>query len=112
MHQIGLLIGGQDKSASGGATFERLNPLTHEAVTRAAAATVADARAAADSVDAAFPEWSELGPNARRAFLLKAADWMQTRVEDFVAAMMEEIGSTAPWAGFNVKLAADMLREA
>jgi vanillin dehydrogenase len=112
MNEIGLLIGGRVLSAGGEATFDRLNPLTNEAVTRAAAATVADARAAADAADAAFPEWSELGPNARRALLLKAADMMQARVEDFVAAMAGEIGSTALWAGFNVKLAADMLREA
>jgi vanillin dehydrogenase len=112
MNEIGLLIGGQNLSAGGVATFDRLNPLTNNPVTRAAAATVADARAAADAADAAFSEWSELGPNARRALLLKAADLMQARVEDFVAAMMGEIGSTALWARFNVKLAADMLREA
>ena len=112
MNEIGLLIGGQYLSAGGVATFDRLNPLTNKPVTRAAAATVADARAAADAADAAFSEWSELGPNARRALLLKAADLMQARVEDFVAAMMGEIGSTALWAGFNVKLASDMLREA
>jgi len=112
MNEIGLLIGGRVVPAGGVATFDRLSPLTNEPVTRAAAATLADARAAVDAAEAAFPEWSELGPNARRALLLKAADLMQSRVEDFVAAMMGEIGSTALWAGFNVKLAADMLREA
>src|SRR5262249_42844481 len=112
MNEIGLLIGGQSLSAGGVATFDRLNPLTNKTVTRAAAATVADARAAVDAAAVAFSEWSDLGPNARRALLLKAADLIQARVEDFVAAMMGEIGSTALWAGFNVKLAADMLREA
>ncbi|HKX31598.1 MAG TPA: aldehyde dehydrogenase [Blastocatellia bacterium] len=112
MNEISLLIGGQDVAAGGGATFDRLDPLTNEVATRAAAATIADARAAVDAAGAAFPAWAEMGPNARRTLLLKAADLMQSRVGDFIAAMMSEIGATAAWAGFNVKLAAEMLREA
>jgi hypothetical protein len=38
MNEIGLLIGGQVVPAGGVATFDRLNPLTNEPVTRAAAA--------------------------------------------------------------------------
>jgi len=38
MNEIGLLIGGQNLSAGGVATFDRLNPLTNKTVTRAAAA--------------------------------------------------------------------------
>jgi acyl-CoA reductase-like NAD-dependent aldehyde dehydrogenase len=42
----------------------------------------------------------------------KAADLLQARVADFTSAMMEETGATAAWAGFNVHLASQMLREA
>ena len=57
-----------------GTTFDRLNPVTGEVATTAPAATVADAKAAVDAAAAAFPAWSALGPNARRAVLTKAAD--------------------------------------
>jgi acyl-CoA reductase-like NAD-dependent aldehyde dehydrogenase len=60
----------------------------------------------------AFEAWSETGPSARRALLLKAADLMESRTNDFTKLMLEETGATAPWAGFNVHLAAGILREA
>ena len=63
MNEIGLLIGGENLPAVGVATFDRLNPLTNKPATRAAAATVVDACAAADAAEAAFSEWSDLGPN-------------------------------------------------
>jgi len=37
---------------------------------------------------------------------------MESRVEQFARLMLEETGATKPWAGFNVMLAAGMLREA
>ncbi|WP_201841122.1 aldehyde dehydrogenase [Microvirga zambiensis] len=109
---INLLIDGRDAAASTGATFERRDPISGEVASRAAAASVADAQAAADAAAAAFPAWSKLGPNARRAALLKAADLLEGRVADFVTLMATEIGATVGWAQFNVKLAAGMLREA
>ena len=42
----------------------------------------------------------------------KAADLMEQRAAEFVAVGVEEIGGTAGWYHFNVKLAAGMLREA
>ncbi|MBV8912361.1 MAG: aldehyde dehydrogenase family protein, partial [Acetobacteraceae bacterium] len=110
--QIDLLIGGRAKPADAGATFGRSNPVDGKVATVAAAASVKDANAAADAAERAFPAWSQLGPNARRAVLLKAADLMQARVEDFVAAMTAETGATAGWARFNVMLGASNLREA
>ena len=61
MDQLGLLIANEDHQASGGATFERRNPISGEVATRAAAATVEDARRAADAAAAAFPAWSGSG---------------------------------------------------
>ncbi|MEP6908413.1 MAG: aldehyde dehydrogenase [Pseudoxanthomonas sp.] len=107
-----LLIGADYVAAEAGATYERLNPLDGSVATRAAAATVADAGKAAAAAAAAFPAWSETGPNARRALLLKAADGLSARADDFVAAMKTEIGATEGWARFNVMLASSMLREA
>ena len=55
---------------------------------------------------------SQSGPNERRALLLKAADALEAKRADFIAAMGAETGAAAMWAGFNVMLAAGMLREA
>ncbi|CAN5880518.1 aldehyde dehydrogenase [soil metagenome] len=94
------------------ATFERLNPVTGEVATTAPAATVEDANAACDAAAAAFPVWSALGPNARRALLNKAADALEAKAPQFIEAMMGEIGATQGWAGFNLMLAAGIVREA
>jgi acyl-CoA reductase-like NAD-dependent aldehyde dehydrogenase len=93
-------------------TFDRLNPVTGEVATTASAATVADANAAVEAAAAAFPAWSALGPNARRALLNKAADALAARADTFVDAMMGEIGATEGWARFNLMLAVGMVREA
>ena len=74
MFDVGLMINNAESKASTGATFDRLNPMTGEVASRAAAATVEDATRAADAAAAAFPAWSEMGPGARRALLNKAAD--------------------------------------
>jgi acyl-CoA reductase-like NAD-dependent aldehyde dehydrogenase len=73
---------------------------------------VADANAAADAAQAAFAEWSQIGPHTRRAKLLAAADELEARTEAFIQHMVDETGATPGWAGFNVHIAAGMLREA
>jgi len=112
MNSVSLLINGQNLPAAGGATFDRISPLSGEVATRAAAATVDDAKTAVDAAAAAFPAWSELGPNERRARLLKAADLMEARTGEFIELMMAETGAAPMWAGFNAKLGASILREA
>jgi vanillin dehydrogenase len=110
--QVDLFINNADVKATGGATFDRLNPLTGEVASRAAAATPQDAIRAVDAAAAAFPAWSEVAPGARRALLNKAADLLASKADAFAPMMGAETGATAMWAGFNCALAADMLREA
>src|SRR5216683_1100847 len=112
MTEVQLLIGDRDSAAAGAATFVRQNPISGEVATRAAAASTDDAIAAAEAAAEAFPAWSALGPHERRKKLLRAADLLEARTSDFISVMMDEIGATAGWAGFNVYLAAQMLREA
>jgi vanillin dehydrogenase len=112
MTEVQLLIGDRDAAATGAATFVRNNPVSGEVATRAAAATADDAILAAETAAEAFPAWSALGPHERRKKLLHAADLLEAATPDFISVMVDEIGATAPWAGFNVYLAAQMLREA
>jgi benzaldehyde dehydrogenase (NAD) len=92
--------------------FQRLNPLTGEVASRALAMTPAAAQNVASRAGAAFALWSTFGPNSRRELLTKAAVALEARKDDFVAAMMAEVGATAGWALFNLTLAAGMVREA
>ncbi|MGJ7484157.1 aldehyde dehydrogenase family protein [Variovorax sp. LT2P21] len=112
MQRIDMLIDGQRTAATGGATFERRNPLDGQVATCAPAATAADAVAAVEAAAKAFPAWAALGPGARRALLLKAAHALEARAEDFARTMAAETGASGMWAGFNVHLAAGMLTEA
>ena len=107
-----MLIAGEWCTARDGRTFDRFNPATGALASRAPAAGVADADAAIDAAHRAFPAWAALAPTERRRRLLKAADLMDARIDAFVATGVAETGATPGWLGFNVTLAANMLREA
>ncbi len=92
--------------------FERINPMTGEVASSSEAMQVSDISAICEKAQAGFGQWSQQGPNARRAVLLAAASALESKKDDFVEAMMNEIGATAGWAMFNLMLATSMLREA
>ena len=112
MSDLSMLINGLKVSAEKGATFERRNPLDGSVATRAPAASPADAVMAADAAAEAFKSWSQTGPSERRALLLKAADALEAKTPQFIEAVAAETGAPGMWAGFNVMLAAGMIREA
>lgn len=100
MRSVKLLIGGADRAASDGKTFDLHSPVSGEIVSRAAAATLEDADAAVAAASAAFPAWVALSPGGRRMKLLAAADEMDARAAEFVAVGVEETGGTAGWYHF------------
>lgn len=112
MYEVPMWVNGQPTNAQNNRTYEVKNPISGAVVTTAAAASVADARAAADAAAAAFPRWSQQTPGERRSVLLKAADNLAAKAEEAGQRVMQEMGGTAMWGGFNVHLAASMLREA
>lgn len=107
-----LLINNRDLAATGDAQFDCRNPVSGEVVTRAAAASVADATAAVDAAAAAFVPWGDVLSAQRQRLLYAAADLLLARSDRFEAAILAETGTTAAWARFNCQLAADILREA
>ncbi|MBL8324242.1 MAG: aldehyde dehydrogenase family protein [Rubrivivax sp.] len=109
---LSMLINGLSVSAEKGATFDRRNPLDGSVATRAPAASAADAVAACDAAAEAFKTWKDTGPSERRMLLLKAADALEAKTPKFIEAVPAETGATGMWAGFNVMLAAGMIREA
>ena len=107
-----LLIGGDSVPALDGRTTDDLNPFTGEVHAVIAAASPADVTRAVDAAEKAAAEWAATTPSARRAILLKAADLLEARTPEVVALMAAEVGGVGGWAGFNVALAANVLREA
>lgn len=112
MSNLSMLINGLKVTSEQGTTFERRNPLDGTVATRAQAASPHDAEMACEAAAEAFKTWSETGPSERRALLLKAAERLEAKTPEFVEAVPAETGATAMWAGFNVFLAAGMIREA
>ena len=112
MNEAMLLIDGKSTPAQDGRVYNRMDPIRGVAATQAAAASIEDVQAAVASAAAAFPGWAATGPGARREILLRAADLLAAQQGRFMELIVAETGATAPWAGFNVMLAASLLREA
>jgi benzaldehyde dehydrogenase (NAD) len=92
--------------------FERRNPISGAVASTALAMTVDQARRVADEVAEAQAEWASRGPGEKRALLLRVAEAVLKRGDDFVASMSAEIGATEMWARFNTRLATSMFTEA
>ncbi|GAA3673492.1 aldehyde dehydrogenase [Lentzea roselyniae] len=107
-----LFIGGESVPALDGRTTDDLNPYTGEVHAVVAAAGKADVTRAVDAAQEAFAEWSATSPSTRRRILLRAADCMEARTSEAIALMAGEVGGVGGWAGFNIMLAANILREA
>jgi acyl-CoA reductase-like NAD-dependent aldehyde dehydrogenase len=107
-----LLIDGEWRAAATGATHDVVNAFSGEAVTRQAAAQVADVDAAVQAAARAFPAWSATPPAERQALLTRAAELLAQRAEVIAKTVSEETGGTFGWGMFNVGLAASMLRAA
>jgi len=109
---ISMLISGAECPAKSGRTFDRMDPVTGGVASTAPAAGQADVEIAVASAAKAFEAWSKTGPGTRRAILNKAADLLASKGAEFTELMIAETGATAGWAGFNVHLSANVLREA
>ncbi|PZO66854.1 MAG: salicylaldehyde dehydrogenase [Paracoccus denitrificans] len=109
---IHFSIGGQDTPAASGKTFVRKDPVTGKDATTAAAMGQDDIAPLMKAAVEGAGAWGKMGPNDRRRILNKAAELMEARADDFIAAMITETGATKPWAGFNVGLGAGHIREA
>lgn len=112
MYEAQLIVGGQKVDARDKSTFELMSSTLEGPATVAAAASVRDAKNAANSAAAAFPQWSATPDLERAAVLQKAAGIVEARTDDFVAVMAHETGSTETWARFNCEIASMILRHA
>ena len=111
-NQIDLQQQGQFSTPSAQPYFQRISPIDGSVASSSPAATLADVDAVLAAAQQGFELWSKLSPTERRMRLAKAADLLEQNSAAFIQIAMQETGSTAAWYGFNVHLAANMLREA
>ena len=107
IHTVPAYINGAELPLS--STFDVHSPATSTLIHRAASATVADALSAVTAAHAAFPAWRDLPPGERRDIFLKTAEIFKSRAAELMKYMVDETGSEAGWAAFNVNLATDII---
>jgi acyl-CoA reductase-like NAD-dependent aldehyde dehydrogenase len=107
-----MYIDGKWVDSSSGKTFEDHNPFTGDVYANVPAGNAEDARSAIDAAKAAFPEWSATPPGAKRQIFLKAADVMESRQDELVQAMMEEVGGTIGISMFQMGFVPGLFRMA
>jgi vanillin dehydrogenase len=104
-------INGQWKEPNG-RTFVDYNPYDGSAVAEIAAGGKEEAQAAIDAAHAAFPAWAATPPIERQRLFLRAADVIESRSEALVALLAIETGTGSAFARFQIKWAAELLRQA
>ena len=105
------LVGGEWRTAASGTTYEKRNPWRPSEVTGAYQASDAeDAREAVAAAAAAFPAWARLPAPARAAFLTKAADAIDARIERIAQDMTAEMGKPLREARLEAGRASTILR--
>lgn len=86
------LIGGESSDAADGDTLDLVNPVTGEVFAQSVRSGAADVDRACRAAATAFETWRATTPSERQAALLKIADAIEARADEFVAAEGENTG--------------------
>jgi acyl-CoA reductase-like NAD-dependent aldehyde dehydrogenase len=108
----GLHIGGEWTEAASGQTFDDTDPFTGDVVASVPAGTREDAKRAIEAAAKAFPDWSQTPPAKRQRIFLKAADLLESRLEEIASLLTRETGSTFGFAMFQLQFVAGLFRQA
>ncbi|OBT85874.1 hypothetical protein VE02_06079 [Pseudogymnoascus sp. 03VT05] len=92
-------------------TFDVHSPINGSLIHRCSSASVADAFSAVIAAQAAFPEWRDLPPAAKRDIFLNTAEIFKNRNKELLRYMTDETGAGEFWSDFNITLAADILKD-
>ncbi|UKA60515.1 aldehyde dehydrogenase family protein [Arthrobacter sp. FW306-2-2C-D06B] len=108
--QFDNLIGGTFVRASSGEEDEVLNPATGDVIARVPRAGLADLDLAVEAGRKAFERWSRTTPRERSILLLRLADALEERIEEFAAIESLDVGKTMAQARGEVEEAVDIFR--
>ena len=86
------VIGGQPADPASDRRSDLVNPSTGEVFATAPVSGPADVDAAFDAASAAFEGWRDATPSERSLALLRIADAIEARAEDFIAIESENTG--------------------
>ena len=93
--RFGNFVEGKWTEAAGRESFASINPADkRDVIGEFAASGVEDARRAVSAADAALPKWKALSGWARGEYLRKAADLLESKLEEVAQAMVRENGKT------------------
>ncbi|GAB2743632.1 gamma-aminobutyraldehyde dehydrogenase [Salinifilum aidingensis] len=92
MRHVRNIIDGERVDAESGATGELVDPCTGKTFASAPVSAAADVDAAYRAAGRAFEQWSATTPAHRQRALLRLADELERRTEEFVAAEVENTG--------------------
>ena len=106
----GLWLEGRNVAATGGATFEVLDPATEEVIANVADGTSADWMRALELADAAQKEWAAFAPRTRSIILTDIFNAIIERKEDFARVMTLEMGKPYAEALGEVAYGAEYMR--
>jgi betaine-aldehyde dehydrogenase len=85
-------VGGEYVDARTDATLDIVSPVTAQVVAQAPVSNAADVDAAYAAASTAFEEWGRTTPSERQQALLKFADAVESRAEEFVRLESENTG--------------------
>ncbi|MBT0962932.1 aldehyde dehydrogenase family protein [Denitromonas iodatirespirans] len=108
MNEFKLLIGG--RLVDGATTMEVIDPATGEVFTHCPRASAAQAEEAIAAARAAFPDWSAMSWDARKARVLQIADALDAQADTLAPLLTREQGRPVFGAEFEVHEAARILR--
>lgn len=100
MRDFTMTIGG--RAAAGSGRLAVINPATGQAVAEAPQASPGDLDQAVAAADRAFAGWSETPLALRRGMIIKLADAIEARVDEFARLLTLEQGKPLPEATYEV----------
>ena len=106
------LIGGEWVDSVAGARFDDHDPFTGDVVASVAAGGREDARRAVEAAHEAFGAWSQAGPGQRQAVFLKAADVLESRMDEVVGWLAKETGCSFGFGMFQMGFVPGLFRQA
>ncbi len=86
------IVGGERVGSASGATYDVVNPATGDVYAQAPASSAEDVDKAMQAAATAFESWGETTPAERQKAMLKIADALESRADEFVAVECENTG--------------------
>ncbi len=107
-----LFINGQWTDASSGRAFRVVNPANEDAIAEVGEGAAADVEAAVKAARAAVDggKWPNFGPGDRARLMLKAADMVEQKIDEFAALETANCGKTLVESRIEIGLALEVLR--